>query len=63
MFRVAHRSVGKDFKPFIILGYLQIMEILNMPANNSLAKNAGADAIKYKHTPDTMTINCDKDDF
>ncbi len=66
MFRVAHRSVGKDFKPFIIaeVSANHGGSIERAKQTILAAKNAGADAIKIQtYTPDTMTINCDKDDF
>lgn len=60
------RKIGPDFVPYIIAELSanhngdinRAFEILEM------AKECGADAIKLQtYTQDTLTINCDKDDF
>ena len=63
---INNRKISKDNPPYIIAE-------LSANHNGSLskaketilaAKNNGADAIKIQtYTPDTMTIDCDKDDF
>ena len=66
MFWVSNKEIGKGYKPFIIA---------EMSANHGgnikrakrtimAAKNSGADAVKIQtYTPDTMTLDSDKDDF
>ena len=63
---IAGRSIGSDHKPYVIA---------EMSANHNgnidrafkiinEAKKAGADAVKLQtYTPDTITLNCDKEDF
>jgi len=66
MFKIANRSIGKGFKPFIIAEISANHGGDIKRAKNTMlaAKNSGADAIKIQtYTPDTMTINCNKDDF
>lgn len=65
-FQINNRSIGEKFPPYIIAelsgnhnGQLdKIFELIKA------AKEAGADAIKIQsYTPDTMTLNSNKDDF
>jgi len=63
---IAGQSIGSNHKPYIIA---------EMSANHNgsidrafkiidEAKKAGADAVKLQtYTPDTITLNCDKEDF
>lgn len=63
---INNRQIGNDFSPYIIAE-------LSANHNGSIdrakqtilsAKESGADAIKIQtYTADTMTIDCDKDDF
>jgi pseudaminic acid synthase len=64
--KIADRSIGADFPPFVIAelsanhnGKLdRAIEIIKM------VKHAGADAVKLQtYTANTMTIDCDNDDF
>ena len=60
MFRVAHRGVGKDFKPFIIaeVSANHGGSIERAKQTILAAKNAGADAIKIQtYRADTITLN------
>ena len=64
--KIAGRTIGSNHRPYIIA---------EMSANHNSnierafkiineAKNAGADAVKLQtYTPDTITLNCDKEDF
>ena len=64
--KIAGRPIGSNHKPYIIA---------EMSANHNgnidrafkiidEAKKAGADAVKLQtYTPDTITLNCDKEDF
>ena len=64
--KIAGRSIGSNHKPYVIA---------EMSANHNgnidrafkiidEAKKAGADAVKLQtYTPDTITLNCDKEDF
>lgn len=64
--RIDGKEIGKDFPPFIIA---------ELSANHNgsmerakriikMAKVSGADAVKVQtYTADTLTINCDKEDF
>ncbi|XQW85881.1 pseudaminic acid synthase [Thalassotalea piscium] len=60
------KRIGKDYKPYIIA---ELSANHNGDINNALktieeAAKCGADAIKIQsYTPDTMTIDCDNDDF
>jgi len=64
--RIAERRIGKKYPPYII-------SELSANHNGSLeraletiymVKKMGADAVKLQtYTPDTLTIDCDKDDF
>ena len=60
------RKIGPDFKPYIIA---ELSANHNGDINNAFkiieeAKLAGADAIKLQtYRPDTITIDCDKEDF
>ncbi len=60
------RRIGPDYKPYIIA---ELSANHNGDINNALktieeAAKCGADAIKIQtYTPDTMTIDCDKEDF
>ena len=65
-FEISNKKIGKNQPPFIIAelsanhnGNIEV-------AKESIiaAKNSGADAVKLQtYTPDTMTINCDSDEF
>ncbi|MDK9762840.1 pseudaminic acid synthase [Vibrio sp. D420a] len=60
------RKIGLDYKPYIIA---ELSANHNGDINNAfkiieMAKKAGADAIKLQtYRPDTITIDCDKEDF
>lgn len=63
---IAGRKIGADFKPYIIAelsanhnGSIEVaLETLE------IAAKCGVDAIKIQsYSPDTMTIDCDKEDF
>ncbi|MDO6488131.1 pseudaminic acid synthase [Colwellia sp. 6_MG-2023] len=60
------KRIGKDYKPYIIA---ELSANHNGDINNALktieeAAKCGADAIKIQsYTPDTMTIDCDHEDF
>ena len=64
--QIAGRSIGPDHHPYVIAevsanhnGKLETaMRIIEE------AKKAGADAVKLQtYTPDTITLNCDSEDF
>ena len=63
---IAGRKIGPDYPPYIIA---ELSANHNGDINKAFqiieeAKKAGADAIKLQtYTPDTITINCDKEDF
>lgn len=65
-FEIDQRQIGRAHKPYIIA---EISANHNGNINNAyslidMAKECGADAVKLQtYTPDTITINCDKDDF
>jgi pseudaminic acid synthase len=66
MFRVANKSIGKGYKPFIIaeLSANHGGSIQRAKETIVAAKNSGADAVKIQtYTPDTMTLDSDKNDF
>jgi pseudaminic acid synthase len=66
MFNIGNRSIGKEFKPFIIaeVSANHGGDIQRAMDTILAAKNSGADAVKIQtYTPDTMTINSDKEDF
>lgn len=60
------KRIGSEYKPYIIA---ELSANHNGDINNALktieeAAKCGADAIKIQsYTPDTMTIDCDKEDF
>lgn len=60
------RKIGPDYEPYIIA---ELSANHNGDINNAIkiieeAKKAGADAIKLQtYRPDTITIDCDKEDF
>lgn len=66
MFTLGNRTIGKGFKPFIIAevsanhgGDIERAKNTILAANKS-----GADAVKIQtYTPETMTINSNKEDF
>ncbi len=63
---ILNRSIGMDFPPFIIAELSANHNGRLESAFNIIecAKNAGADAIKLQtYRPETITLNCDKDDF
>ena len=63
---IAGRKIGPEYPPYIIA---ELSANHNGDINKAFqiieeAKNAGADAIKLQtYTPDTITIDCDKEDF
>lgn len=63
---INNRTIGPDQPPYIIA---EISANHNGNLDNALklievAKEAGADAVKLQtYTPDTITIDCDKEDF
>ncbi len=64
--KVAGRSIGLDFPPYIIaeMSANHNGNIKNAYKIIEMAKKAGADALKMQtYTPDTLTINCDSPDF
>jgi pseudaminic acid synthase len=66
MFTVNKRWVGKGHRPFIIAEVSANHGGSIQRAKDTIltARNSGADAVKIQsYTPDTMTINSDKDDF
>jgi|TARA_B110001469_G_C9635003_1_gene318221 pseudaminic acid synthase len=66
MFRVANKSIGKGYKPFVIaeLSANHGGSIQRAKATILAARNSGADAVKIQtYTPDTMTLDSDKNDF
>ena len=66
MFRVANKSIGKGYKPFVIaeLSANHGGSIQRAKETILAAKNSGADAVKIQsYTPDTMTLDSGKKDF
>ena len=66
MFRVNNRNISVNAPPYIIaeLSANHNGSIEKAKESIKAAKYAGADAIKIQtYTPDTMTINCEKEDF
>ena len=66
MFKVANRSIGKGYKPFIIaeVSANHGGSIHRAKETILAAKNSGADAVKIQtYTPDTMTLDSKNDDF
>jgi len=66
MFKISQRRISTDDPPFIIaeLSANHNGSIKRAKESISLAKKNGADAIKIQsYTPDTMTINSEKEDF
>ncbi|RTZ14793.1 pseudaminic acid synthase [Vibrio aquaticus] len=64
--KIDGRAIGPAHKPYIIaeLSANHNGSIEKAFETIEMAKKAGADAIKLQtYTPDTMTINCDKEDF
>jgi len=66
MLKIADRLIGKGQKPFIIA---ELSGNHNQSLDRALeliehAKKSGADAVKIQtYTADTLTIDCDKEDF
>jgi pseudaminic acid synthase len=63
---INNRQIGKEFPPFIIaeLSANHNGKIERAKKTILAAREAGADAIKIQtYTADTMTIDCDKEDF
>jgi pseudaminic acid synthase len=63
---IANRKIGKNFPVFIIaeMSANHLQKFDNAVKIIKAAKEAGADAIKLQtYTPDTITIDCDKDYF
>ena len=66
MININNRIISRDYKPYIIAELSGNHNGSLAKAKDSIraAKSCGADAIKIQtYTPDTMTIDCDKDDF
>jgi pseudaminic acid synthase len=66
MFKIANKSIGKGYKPFIIAEVSANHGGSIQRAKESIlaAKKSGADAVKIQtYTPDTMTLNSNKNDF
>ena len=66
MFRVANKSIGKGYKPFVIaeLSANHGGSIQRAKETIVAAKSSGADAVKIQiYTPDIMTLDSDKNDF
>lgn len=66
MFKIQDISVGKGFKPFVIAEVSANHGGNIQRAKDTIlaAKRSGADAVKIQtYTPDTMTIDCTKEDF
>lgn len=66
MFTINKRNIGKGHKPFIIaeVSANHGGNISRAKKTILSAKHSGADAVKIQsYTPDTMTINSNKDDF
>ncbi|MDA7717826.1 pseudaminic acid synthase [Pseudomonadales bacterium] len=60
------RKIGREFSPYIIaeMSANHNGDIENAYKILKLAKECGADALKLQtYTPDTLTLDCDKDDF
>lgn len=60
------QKIGPKHEPYIVaeLSANHSGELRNALKAIKLAKECGAHAIKIQsYTPDTMTINCDRDDF
>lgn len=65
-FQIAGRQIGKEFPPYIIaeLSANHNGKFENAKKLIDEAKKAGADAVKLQtYRPDTITLNCDSDDF
>ena len=59
-------NIGKDFRPYIIaeLSANHGGDIERAKKSIKSAKDSGASAVKIQtYTPDTMTLNCFKEDF
>ena len=66
MFSINNRNISRDNPPYIIaeLSANHNGSIIKAKESIKAAKKYGADAIKIQtYTPDTMTINCQKEDF
>ena len=66
MLKVANKSIGKGYKPFIIAEVSANHGGSIQRAKETIlaAKNSGADAVKIQtYTPDTMTLDSNKNDF
>lgn len=64
--KIGGRSIGPGFSPYIIaeLSANHNGSIDNAHKIIDAAKKAGADAVKLQtYTPDTITLNCDNDEF
>ncbi len=65
-FSISKRDIGEDYDPYVIaeISANHNGDIEVAKASIISAKESGADAVKLQtYTPDTMTIDCDKDDF
>ena len=66
LIKIKNKKIGKNFPIFIIaeMSANHLQKFDNAVKLIKVAKKAGADAIKLQtYTPDTITIDCDKDCF
>ena len=66
MIEIKNKRVGNSYPPFIIaeLSANHGGSIERAKQSILAAKSSGASAVKLQtYTPDTMTIDCDKEDF
>ena len=66
MIEINNRKISQDFSPYIIaeLSANHNGSLAKAKESIKAAKNSGADSIKIQtYKPNTMTINCDKEDF
>jgi pseudaminic acid synthase len=64
--KINERKIGVDYPPYVIgeLSANHNGDIQRALKTINMVKEMGADAVKLQsYSPDTMTINCDKEDF